>query len=90
MLNIATSGKTVQVLSKVVGVSDLYAWGFGNKEFIDISPKTVKKLLNSINAQFPVADPNSTIQALKDHGIITVDDKGHVKWDALTIEDVLS
>ena len=55
-----------------------------------MAPKTVKKLLNSINAQFPVADPNSTIQALKDHGIITVDDKGHVKWDALTIEDVLS
>ena len=55
-----------------------------------MAPKTVKKLLNSINAQFPVADPNSTIQALKDHGIITVDDKGHVKWDALTIDDVLS
>ena len=55
-----------------------------------MAPKTVKKLLNSINAQFPVADPNSTIQALKDHGIITVDDKGHVKWDALTLEDVLS
>lgn len=45
MLNIATSGKTVQVLSKVVGVSDLYAWGFGNKEFLDINPKTVKKLV---------------------------------------------
>ena len=54
-----------------------------------MAPKTVKKLLNSINAQFPVADPNSTVQSLKDHGIITVDDKGHVKWDALTLEDVL-
>ena len=52
MLNIATSGKTVQVLSKVVGVSDLYAWGFGGKEFEDISPKTVKKLVaNNDNAE---------------------------------------
>lgn len=55
-----------------------------------MAPKSVKKLLNSINAQFPVADPNSTIQALKDNGIIAVDDKGHVKWEALTIEDVLA
>jgi crossover junction endodeoxyribonuclease RuvC len=52
LLNIATSGRTVQVLSKVVGVSDLYAWGFGGKEFEDISPKTVKKLVaNNDNAE---------------------------------------
>lgn len=33
-------------------MSDLYAWGFGHKEFIDISPKTVKKLVaNNDNAE---------------------------------------
>lgn len=41
----------MQVLSKVVGVSDLYAWGFGRKEFFDIHPKTVKRLVaNDENA----------------------------------------
>lgn len=45
MLKIATSGNTIVVLSKVVGVSDLYAWGFGQRIFQEIDPKTVKKLI---------------------------------------------
>lgn len=33
-------------------MSDLYAWGFGSKEFEDVSPKTVKKLVtNNDNAE---------------------------------------
>lgn len=37
--------KTVAVLHKVVGISDLYAWATGQKEFEEISALTVKKLL---------------------------------------------
>ena len=52
LANIATSGRTVQVLHKVVGVSDLYAWAFRGVEFEEISPKTVKKLVtNDANAE---------------------------------------
>jgi len=29
----------------VVGVSDLYAWAFGARQFDEIDPKTVKKLV---------------------------------------------
>lgn len=43
--NIATSAKTIMVLNKVVGVADLYAWGFGERVFEEIDPKTVKKLV---------------------------------------------
>ena len=32
-------------MHKVVGVSDLYAWGFGAREFNEIHPKTIKKLV---------------------------------------------
>ena len=35
----------IEVLHKVVGVADLYAWGFGNKEFEEIHPKAIKKLV---------------------------------------------
>ena len=45
LANISTSAKTIQVLHKVVGVTDLYAWAFGGKIFDEISPKTVKKLI---------------------------------------------
>lgn len=37
--------KTVAVLHKVVGVSDLYAWASDGREFQEISPLTVKKLI---------------------------------------------
>ena len=35
----------IEVLHKVVGVSDLYAWGFGGRVFGEVHPKTVKKLV---------------------------------------------
>ena len=37
--------KTVAVLHKVVGVSDLYGWATGNKEFEELSPTTIKRLV---------------------------------------------
>lgn len=35
----------IEVLHKVVGVADLYAWGFGAREFKEIHPKTIKKIV---------------------------------------------
>lgn len=35
----------IEVLHKVVGVADLYAWGLGGREFLEIHPKTIKKLV---------------------------------------------
>lgn len=46
------SSRTIEVLHKVVGVSDLYAWAFGGRVFEEIPPKTVKKLVaNDQNAE---------------------------------------
>lgn len=45
IMNTLSSSKTIAALNKVVGVSDLYAWAFGNREFDEIPPKTVKKYL---------------------------------------------
>ena len=42
---VARSAKTIQILHKVVGVADLYAWANGGKVFDEISPKTVKRLV---------------------------------------------
>lgn len=39
------SSRVIEVLHKVVGVSDLYAWGLGGREFEEIHPKTIKKLV---------------------------------------------
>ena len=39
------SGKVLSILNKVVGVSDLYAWGYGKRTFSEIDPNTVKKLI---------------------------------------------
>ena len=39
------NSRVIEVLHKVVGVSDLYAWGFGGREFAEIHPKTIKKLV---------------------------------------------
>ena len=43
----ATKGtiKTIAILHKVVGLSDLYAWASGQREFKEISPRTVKRLI---------------------------------------------
>ena len=46
------SGKVLSILNRVVGVSDLYAWGFGGREFVEITPQTVKKLVtDNANAE---------------------------------------
>lgn len=37
--------RVLEVLHKVVGVSDLYAFGFGGRVFDEIHPKTIKKLV---------------------------------------------
>ena len=39
----SASGKVLSILNKVVGVSDLYAWAFGKREFIEIPVQTIKK-----------------------------------------------
>lgn len=40
-----TSMQTICALHKVVGVSDLYAWASGKKEFQEVAPVTVKTVL---------------------------------------------
>lgn len=48
----AVSGKVLSILNKVVGVSDLYAWAFGGREFVEIPPQTVKKAVtDNANAE---------------------------------------
>lgn len=37
------SGKVLSILNRVVGVSDLYAWAFGQRQFKEIEAVTVKK-----------------------------------------------
>lgn len=37
--------KTVAVLHKVVGISDLYGWAANNKVFEELSPTTIKSLV---------------------------------------------
>ena len=46
------SSRVIEVLHKVVGVSDLYAWGLVGRAFTEIHPKTIKKLVaNDANAK---------------------------------------
>lgn len=44
----------------MVGVSDLYAWGFGAREFEEIHPKRIKKLV----ANDQLADKDAVAGAL--------------------------
>ena len=39
------NSRVIEVLHKVVGVADLYAWGLGGRVFDEIHPKTIKKLV---------------------------------------------
>lgn len=41
----AASIKVVQILNKVVGVADLYAWAFGQRTWREIHPGTIKSLV---------------------------------------------
>ena len=49
---------TIKILHEVVGVSNLYAWGFGERQFSEIGPKAVKKYVtgNSSAEKNEVAD----------------------------------
>lgn len=55
------NSRVIEVLHKVVGVSDLYAWGLGGREFEEIHPKTVKKLV----ANDQLAEKEVVAEALK-------------------------
>lgn len=59
--NIATSAATIMTLNKVVGVSDLYAWGLGCRVFEELDPKTVKKLITGDG----LADKQKVAEALE-------------------------
>lgn len=39
------NSRVIEVLHKVVGIADLYGWGFGGRVFEEIHPKTIKKLV---------------------------------------------
>ena len=52
--------RVIEVLHKVVGVADLYAWGFGGREFEEIHPKTIKKIV----ANDQLAEKDSVADAL--------------------------
>ena len=44
--------RTIEVLHKVVGVADLYAWAFGQKQFDEIDPRGVKSTVaNNFTAE---------------------------------------
>lgn len=53
--------RTIEVLHKVVGVVDLYAWALGNRVFEEVHPKTVKKLV----ANDQLAEKNVVAAALE-------------------------
>lgn len=54
------NSRVIEVLHKVVGVSDLYAWGLGGRIFDEIHPKTIKKLV----ANDQLAEKNAVAAAL--------------------------
>ena len=45
-----------------------------------MAPRSVKRLTNTLSSQFGVVDPETTIRALVEHDIITVDDQSHITW----------
>lgn len=53
--------RTIEVLHKVVGVADLYAWAFGNKQFDEVDPKAVKSRV----ANNHLAEKDEVAKALK-------------------------
>ena len=55
------NSRVIEVLHKVVGVSDLYAWGLGGRKFEEIHPKTIKKLV----ADDQLAEKDAVASALE-------------------------
>ena len=45
-----------------------------------MAPRNVKRILNTLKAQFKVSDAESTVKALIEHGIISVDENGRATW----------
>ena len=45
-----------------------------------MAPRSVKRLTNTLSSQFAVLDPETTVRALVEHDIITVDDQSHITW----------
>ena len=52
--------RVLEVLHKVVGVADLYAWGLGGRVFSEINPKRIKKLV----ANDQLAEKDAVAKAL--------------------------
>ena len=42
---VSIAAKTIQVLHKVIGVTDQYAWGCGKRVFEELAPSTVKSIV---------------------------------------------
>jgi hypothetical protein len=49
------------------------------ERLVKLAPKTHKKLVNTLTAQFSVADAENTVAALQDNGLIAVNDL-RVEW----------
>ena len=45
-----------------------------------MAPRSVKRLTNTLSSQFAVLDPETTVRALVEHDIITVDEQSHITW----------
>lgn len=60
-LDVQRKSHTIEILHKVVGVSDLYAWALGGRVFEEIHPKTIKKLV----ANDQLAEKNVVAAALE-------------------------
>lgn len=46
----------------------------------NMAPRSVKRLTNTLSSQFAVVDPETTVRALVEHDIITIDDQSHITW----------
>ena len=44
-----------------------------------LAPGSVRKLVNTLTAQFRVVEPEPTVRALEAHGVLTID-RDHVVW----------
>lgn len=61
------NSRVIEVLHKVVGVSDLYAWAFNNRQFAEIHPKTIKKMVANDQLAEKDAVASALTQFVGDH-----------------------